>query len=153
MGSLVDRKTHEKSDLIRSIIVFMNESITFTREKDVRKKVEDYLESKGWRLRGRVKIRGRYPDIIGIKDNKIDAKFIVNNRLIQEHVLKQMKVENVFTKTLNNKVKEFNEKEGLSILTGDMGNVKEIGLDILKKMLSNPRNIPKYLKSMRKAIK
>lgn len=49
----------------------MSENITFTREMDVRKKVEDYLESKGWRIKGRIKIRGRYPDIIGIKNNKI----------------------------------------------------------------------------------
>jgi hypothetical protein len=89
----------------------------------------------------------------GFKDDKVDFDFIINNRLIQNKVLSKSKVENKFSKVLNKKIKEFNEKEGLNIISDGVGNVKHNALIILNEMLKNPRKIPENFDKMRKAIK
>jgi len=47
------------------------ESILSFKEDVVVQKVENYLVDRGWRLLGKVKIRGRYPDIVALKEQKI----------------------------------------------------------------------------------
>jgi predicted nucleotidyltransferase len=41
------------------------------KEEDIIKNVTDFLIERGWEIKGKTRVRGKYPDIIAVKDDKI----------------------------------------------------------------------------------